>query len=70
MTPIGDKNIEHEAGVAGAVDDQLKRTSTQVHIPNAVVAAAAPTKAEFDAVVAKLNLVLGVLRDAELIPSA
>lgn len=68
---IADKNVPHEAGVADAVDDQLKRTSTQVAIPNAVVAVGAtPTKAEFDAVVAKLNLALGVLRDAELIPSA
>lgn len=68
---ITDKNTPHEAGVAAAVDDQLKRTSTQAAIPNAVVAVgSAPTKAEFDAVVAKLNLALGVLRDAELIPAA
>lgn len=70
MTPVGDTNIPHEQGVADATDAQLRRTSTQVHIPNAAVAAAAPTKAEYDALVAKFNLVLGVLRDAELIPSS
>lgn len=67
--PIEDTNIPHEQEHADAVDAQMRRTSTQVHIPNAVVAVAAPTKAEFDALVAKFNLVLGVLRDAELIPS-
>lgn len=70
MTPVGDTNIPHEAGVDSAVDAQLRRTSTQVHIPNASVAASAPTKVEYDALVAKFNLVLGVLRDAELIPSS
>lgn len=68
---IEDRNVPHEQGVADAVDDQLKRTSTQVHIPNAVVAAGAnPTKAEYDALVGKFNLVLGVLRDAGLLPSS
>lgn len=70
MPPVGDSNVPHEAGVAAATDAQLRRTSTQAHIPNAVASVAVPTKVEFDAVVAKLNLVLGVLRDAELIPSA
>jgi hypothetical protein len=65
---VGDTNVPHEAAVDKAVDAQMRRTSNQVAIPNAVVAAAAPTKAEFDALVAKFNLVLGVLRDAELIP--
>jgi len=71
MPPIGDDNVTHEAEHASATDAQMRRTSTQAAIPNAVVAVgAAPTKAEHDAVVAKLNLVLGVLRDAELIPAA
>jgi hypothetical protein len=65
-----DQNVPHEAQVDKAVDAQMRRTSTQVHIPNAVVAVAAPTKAEFDALVGKFNLVLGVLRDAELLPSS
>jgi hypothetical protein len=71
MTPIEDHNVPHEQGVADAVDDQLKRTSTAAHIPNAAVAAGAnPTKAEYDALVGKFNSVLGVLRDAELLPSS
>lgn len=71
MTPIGDTNVPHEQGVADATDAQLRRTSTQAHIPNAAVAAGAnPTKAEYDALVGKFNLVLGVLRDAELLPSS
>jgi hypothetical protein len=68
---IEDKNVPHEAGVASAVDAQLRRTSTQAHIPNAAAAVGAtPTKAEYDALVNKFNLVLGVLRDAELLPSS
>lgn len=70
MPPIEDTNVPHEAEAAAATDAQMRRTSTQVHIPNAVASVGVPTKAEFDAVVAKLNLVLGVLRDAELIPSS
>lgn len=65
---VEDTNVPHEEQVGKAVDAQMRRTSSQVAIPNASVAAAAPTKAEFDALVAKFNLVLGVLRDAELIP--
>ena len=68
--PVGDENVPHESAHAKATDAQLRRTSAQAHIPNATVAAAAPTKAEFDALVGKFNLVLGVLRDAELIPSS
>lgn len=67
---IEDRNVPHESAVAAATDAQMRRTSTQAHIPNATVAAAAPTKAEFDALVGKFNLVLGVLRDAELLPSS
>jgi hypothetical protein len=67
---VGDEHVPHEGAHAQATDAQMRRTSTQAHIPNATVAAAAPTKAEFDAVVGKFNLVLGVLRDAELIPSS
>lgn len=65
-----DRHVPHEKEHAAATDAQLRRTSNQVHIPNAVASVAAPTKAEFDALVGKVNLVLGVLRDAELIPSA
>lgn len=69
MTP--DKFVPNEGQVDKAIDAQLRRTSTQVHIPNAAVAAGAtPTKAEYDALVGKFNLVLGILRDAELVPSS
>lgn len=70
MTPVGDTHIPHEAEAGQATDAHLRRTSSAAHIPNAAASVAAPTKAEFDAVVGKLNQVLGVLRDAELIPSA
>lgn len=70
MPPIGDTHVPHEQGVSDAVDADLRRTSNQAHIPNAAVSVAAPTKAEFDALVGKFNLVLGVLRDAELLPSS
>lgn len=71
MPPIEDSHIPHEQEHADAIDAQLRRTSSEVHIPDAVVAAGAnPTKAEYDVLVGKFNDVLGVLRDAELIPSA
>lgn len=52
------------------VNKQLERTSDVGAITNASPSAAAPTKAEFDAVVTKLNTALQVLRDAGLIPAA
>ena len=67
---MGDKHVPHEDAHRQVVDEQLQRTSAQAHIPNAAVSVAAPTKAEFDALVGKFNLVLGVLRDAGLIPSS
>lgn len=48
----------------------LESASNVGAIANASPSAAAPTKAEFDAVVAKLNSALQVLRDAGLIPPA
>lgn len=62
--------VPHEKEHRKVIDDQMRRTSTQAHIPDAVASVAAPTKAEFDALVGKFNLVLRVLRDAELLPSA
>lgn len=64
-------HVPHEKEERALVDDQMRRTSKQAHIPNAAVAAGAnPTKAEYDALVGKFNQVLGVLRDAELLPSS
>lgn len=69
MTP--GESIPHEKETRAVIDSQMRKTSTQAHIPNAAVAAGAnPTKAEYDALVGKFNLVLGVLRDAELLPSS
>ncbi len=68
---MADQHVPQEGAHRKMVDDQMKRTSSQAHIPNATVAAGAnPTKAEYDALVGKFNLVLGVLRDAELLPSS
>lgn len=69
MPPIGDTNVPHEAGVAAAVDAQARRTSDHAAITDATASVAVPTKVEFDAVVTRLNAVLAVLRDAELIPA-
>lgn len=69
--PPEDRRVPHEGAHRQVIDEQLERTSAQAHIPDAVVAAGAnPTKAEYDALVAKFNLVLGVLRDAGLLPSS
>lgn len=68
---IDDTHIPHEDAASKATDAQMRRTSNVGAIPNAVAAVgSAPTKAEYDTVVAKLNLALQVLRDAELIPAA
>lgn len=69
MTPVEDTNVPHEAAVDAAVDAQMRRTSTHAAITDATASVAVPTKVEFDAVVTRLNAVLAVLRDAELIPS-
>lgn len=53
------------------IEGDLADLSTHVHIPDAVAAVGStPTKAEFDAVVTKLNGVLATLRDASLLPSS
>lgn len=68
---MGNPHVPHERETRAVVDDQMRRTSKQAHIPNAAVAAGAnPTKAEYDALVGKFNQVLGVLRDSELLPSS
>lgn len=71
MPPVGDENVPHEANVDDAVDAQMRRGSTQAHIADAAVAAGAnPTKAEYDALVGKFNLVLHALQDVEILPSS
>lgn len=44
--------------------------SPNAAISDAVVAVAAPTKAEFDAVVGKVNAVLAALREADIISTS
>jgi hypothetical protein len=62
--------IPHQSETEGVVDDVLEDASSQGVIANHAAAAGAnPTKAEYDALVVKFNAVLGVLRDAGLIPT-
>lgn len=69
---IEDRNVPHEQQVADAVDDQMARTSTQGALTNiaAITGGEAPTEAEFNALVTRVNVLTQVLRDAELIPAA
>lgn len=69
MSEIQDTNVPHEAKVDDAVDAQMRRTSSQGTIAD--LAAPGSTYAEAEAVAArdKINLILKVLRDAELIPT-
>jgi len=70
MPPIKDTNIPHEQGVVDAVDDHMERTSAVGVLADIPAAAAAPTMAEFNALVASHNSALTVLREAGLIPVA
>lgn len=65
----GDK-VLHQDAVEEVIDDQLMRTSDEGVMADVPAAAAAPTQAEFNALQASHNKVLGVLRDAGLIPTA
>lgn len=58
--------------VEEVIEDDLAALSTQVAIPNfvAITGGESPTEDEFNALGAKLNLVLGVLRDMSAIPSS
>jgi hypothetical protein len=65
-----DRSVPHEDAHRGVVKDELKRGSDVGVLANQVVAAgAAPTKAEYDALVTSHNKVLEVLRDSQLIPT-
>lgn len=67
---IGDNRVTHEAAHREVVKDGLRAGSDVGVLANiAVAVGSAPTKAEFDALVASHNKVLEVLRDAELIPT-
>jgi len=63
--------IPHQDEVESVIADSIVDASTQGVIANADAAVGStPTKAEFDAVVTKLNQVLGVLRDMQAIPTS
>lgn len=70
MAPVGDQNVPHEQQVDDAVDAQMKRTSDHAAIPDLSPAAASATyvQAEATATRGKVNEILDVLRDAQLIP--
>jgi hypothetical protein len=65
----GDR-ILHQNAVEDVVDDQLERASDEGVMADVAAAVAAPTQAEFNALQESHNKVLGVLRDAGLIPTA
>lgn len=67
---VRDVNITHEEAHAGATDAHMRRTSD--HAAIADLAAPSGTYVEAEALAArnKINEILDVLRDAELIPSS
>lgn len=67
---VGDEHVPHEAAVADAVDAHMRRTSNNVAIPNLAAPSATYVEAEALAARDKINLILEVLREAELIPSS
>jgi hypothetical protein len=70
MAPVEDTNVPHEQNVDDAVDDQLKRTSDHAAIADLASPGATYSQAEAVAARNKINEILDVLRDAELIPAA
>ena len=68
MTDIPDVNVPHEAAHAAAVDAQMDRTSNHPAIPNLAAPSATYVQAEATAAQGKINEILAVLRDAQLIP--
>lgn len=63
--------IPHQDAVEGVVDSVIEDASTQAAIANfvAITGGESPTETEFNALGAKVNQVLGVLRDLGAIPS-
>jgi hypothetical protein len=68
MPQIPDENVPHEAAHAKATDAQMARTSAHPAIPDLPAASATYVQAEATAARNKINEILAVLRDAELIP--
>jgi hypothetical protein len=70
MSGIQDEHVPHEAEHAKATDAQLARTSDHAAIPDLASPSATYVQAEAVAMRNKVNEILDVLRDAELIPAA
>ena len=68
--PIEDRHVPHEAAHAEATDDQLARTSDHAAIADLAAPSAIYVEAEALAARDKINEILDVLRDAELIPTS
>lgn len=68
-TPHEGGDILHEGDVRDVIDDQLVDTSNQGVIADLPAASASYVQAEATATRTALNSVLGVLRDAGLIPT-
>jgi hypothetical protein len=70
MAPVEDTNVPHEQQVDDAVDAQARRTSDHAAIADLASPGATYSQAEAVAARNKINEILDVLRDAELIPAA
>lgn len=68
MPNIPDENVPHEQAHADATDAQMARTSDHAAIPDLASPGASYVQAEAVAARDKINEILDVLRDAELIP--
>jgi len=68
--PLDDINIPHEQAHADATDAQMARTSDHAAIADLAAPSAAYVEAEALAARNKINEILDVLRDAELIPAS
>jgi len=67
---VGDTHVSHEADVDEAIDSQMRRTSDAGAIADPASPGASYVQAEAVAVRNAVVAILGVLRDAELIPSS
>jgi len=70
MADLDDINVPHEGAHADATDAQMRRTSDHAAIADLAAPSAAYVEAEALAARDKINEILDVLRDAELIPSS
>ena len=68
MSDIPDVNVPHEQAHAAATDAQMARTSDHAAIPDLASPSATYVQAEAVAARDKINEILDVLRDAQLIP--